>query len=124
MIGVQEGDVNAISKEATLTYKALGQYGEHEFGGQEIQTAGEHHRLRKRSRGNRSVLRLECAETEHPAHVIRGVFCGEFVVGILGEECTPPTYAGLNRCSMKLEIGSPDSPFDPDQGQRWSRRPR
>ena len=38
----------------------------------------------------------EACTEEFPAHVIRGLFCGKIIVGLIGEECTPPTYAGLN----------------------------
>jgi len=96
VIGVQEGDVNTISKEATLTYKALPQYGVHEFASQKYTPLVNIIGYESEVAEIEACSGLECAETEHPAHVIRGVFCGSFIVGILGEECTPPTYAGLN----------------------------
>jgi len=116
VIGVQEGDINTLSKESTLTYVPLEQFGEHEFTGKKykplvniIGFADEVEEIQRCSG-------LECTE-EHPAHVIRGVYCGEFIEGAIHETCTPPTYTGLaaevknkgEALMIKAETGGGDS---------------
>jgi hypothetical protein len=95
VIGVVEKDVNVISKEQTLTYKALAQFKEHEFGGKKYKPLVNIVGFSSEVEKIEECAGLECTE-EYPAHVIRGEFCGKFVENILGKECTPPTYAGLN----------------------------
>jgi hypothetical protein len=95
VIGVVEKDVNVLTDEQTLTYKALKQFKEHEFGGKKytplVNIVGFESEVEKIE----ECAGMECTN-EYPAHVIRGEFCGKFIEGLIGEECTPPTYAGLN----------------------------
>jgi hypothetical protein len=95
VIGVQTGNVNHVSKESALTFTYGGYYGEHEFGGKKytpfVNPLGWESELAEIE----ACSGLACSETEHPAHVLRGVYCGTFVESELGAECTPPTYTGL-----------------------------
>ena len=102
VIGVQTGDVNAVSKESTLTYEALPQYGVHEFAGKKYTPLVNIIGWESEVAEIEACSGIECGTwpstgpEDHPAHVIRGEFCGKFVKNVLGEECTPPTYSGLN----------------------------
>lgn len=96
VIGVESGNVNAVSKESTLTYVSGPYYGEHEFGGKKYTPFVNIIGWESEVAEIEACSGLECSVEEHPAHVLRGIFCGKFVKEELGEECTPPTYSGLN----------------------------
>ena len=123
VIGVVEGDVNVVNKESTLTYLAAEQYGKHLFQATEyepsVNIVGFSPEGEEASACFASVPKSpaeEAAQTkcqeEHPPHVIRGEYCGKFVQGVLGAECTPATYTGLTGFSEKPKIGNvPASPL-------------
>ena len=123
VIGVVEGDVNVVSKESTLTYLAAEQYGKHLFDATEyepsVNIVGFSPEGEEASACFASVPKSpaeEAAQTkcqeEHPPHVLRGEYCGKFVKGVLGAECTPATYTGLTGFSEKPKIGNvPASPY-------------
>ncbi len=95
LIGVQTGDVNVLTKEATLTYTVGKRYGKHVFAEKEYEPEVNILGWESELPEIEACSGQECA-TEHPAHVLKGIFCGSFVAGILpGNECTPPTYTGL-----------------------------
>ncbi len=93
LIGVQEGDVNKVSKDSKTVFVPTEGYGEHEYNGKKykplvniIGWAGE----------RAGILAAEEANEEEtdPAHVLRGEFCGEVPEELAGAPCTPPTYTG------------------------------
>lgn len=93
LIGLQQGDVGQVSKESKIVFLPGKNYGEHEFAGKKytplvniIGWASE----------RAGILAAEEANEEEtdPAHVLKGVYCGEIPEELLSEECTPPTYSG------------------------------
>ncbi len=95
VIGVVEKDVNVLTTEQTLTYKALPQFGKHVFAEKEytplVNIVGFESEVAEIQRCSGQ----ECTE-EFPAHVLRGEYCGKIIEGLISEECTPPTYTGLD----------------------------
>ncbi len=95
VIGVQSGDVNSVSASSELLDEATERYGEHEYEGKKfkplVNILGWEPELPEIERCSGQ----ECA-TEHPAHVLKGEFCGEFVEELLSKKCTPPAYLGLD----------------------------
>ncbi len=96
VIGEEAGQVNTDTKSSDALFEPGEFYGQHEFGGKQykptvniIGFAGEREAIEKCEAEN------ENCEEAHPAHVIRGIYCGLFVEGQLHEKCTPPTYTGL-----------------------------
>jgi hypothetical protein len=99
VIGVQSKDINEINKEAETLDEATERYGEHEYEGKKfkptVNILGWAPELAEIERCSGQ----ECA-TEYPAHVLKGEFCGEFVEHLLGKECTPPAYLGLDLTTL------------------------
>ncbi|HYB24523.1 MAG TPA: hypothetical protein VED41_12045, partial [Solirubrobacteraceae bacterium] len=96
VIGVVSKDVNTFSKESELLDEATERYGEHEFDGKKFKPlvnilgwAGEVAGIEEAQKENN--------EEADPAHVLKGEFCGALVEELLGVECTPPAYAGLDQ---------------------------
>lgn len=97
VIDEEAGQVNTVSKESDALFEPGEFYGVHEFGGKQYKPlvnivgfAGERLAIEECE-----ALVKNCEE-EHPAHILKGNFCGSFIKGVLGEECTPaPPYTGL-----------------------------
>jgi len=94
------GDVGSISKASSFVFTALEQYGEHEFG----EPPKHYFPLTNILGWENELPPIEACEgkecvAEHPAHILAGIYCGVVVEGLLGAECTPPTYTGLTSTS-------------------------
>ncbi|HYB24820.1 MAG TPA: hypothetical protein VED41_13540 [Solirubrobacteraceae bacterium] len=95
VIGVVSKDVNVVNTQSELNDEATERYGEHEFDGKKFKP------LVNILGWANEVAGIEAAQKENdeeadPAHVLKGEFCGELVEELLGVECTPPAYAGLD----------------------------
>jgi hypothetical protein len=99
VIGVQESDINAVAKETTLNFvgkpPVAEQYGEHEFEGKKYKPVVNIVGFAEEAEEIKACAGLMCAE-EHPAHVIRGEFCGTEIESLVSKECTPLTYSALD----------------------------
>ncbi len=89
IIGVQEKDVNAISKESETVFAAGEYLGEVEFEG---------HKFAPLVNLLGFADELEAiGKLEAPPSVLTATICGPFIVAVLGEPCTPQTYAGQDQ---------------------------
>jgi hypothetical protein len=96
VIGEETKQVGVISKDSDAIFAPGEFYGEHEFGGKQYKPIVNIIGFAvERPEIERCEAERDNCEEEWPAHVVRGIYCGAFVYGVLSEECTPPTYTGL-----------------------------
>ena len=98
VIGVVEGDVNTVSKVSSTVYTATESIGEHEFETfkytpvvNPLGWASEAAAIEKEVEED---LKGEIEKIVRP--ILKGTFCGPFIKSLLGKECTPEAYAGLD----------------------------
>jgi len=96
VIGVQSKDVNSANKEFELNFEATEDYGVHEFDEKTYSPSLNPLGWATELAEIEACSGKECV-AEHPAHVIKGVYCGKVIKGLVGTECTPETYTGLNQ---------------------------
>jgi hypothetical protein len=96
LIGEQVKDVNVIDKESTVVDLAEERYGEHEYEGKPFKPTVNILGWANEVAGIEEAQAKDEEETD-PAHVLKGLFCGELVEELLGVECTPEAYAGLTQ---------------------------
>lgn len=101
VIGEETKQVATISKESEALFEPGKFYGEHEFEEKpyfpEVNIVGfaqERPEIERCEAKTKKGGGEEC-EGEHPAHVLKGEFCGAFIEENLHVECTPPVYLGL-----------------------------
>lgn len=97
VIGVVSKDINTPSKEFELFFEATERYGEHEFEGKKYKPSVNILGWAPEVAAIEACEGKECAETEHPAHILNGEFCGPLIEELLGTECNPPAYLGLDQ---------------------------
>ncbi len=89
IIGVVEGDINAVSKESETVFEAGEYLGEVEYEGHKfaplVNLLGFEDELE-------AIGKLEA-----PPNVLGATICGAIIEGVLGKPCTPETYAGQNQ---------------------------
>ncbi len=89
IIGVQQKDVNAVSKESETVFAAGEYLGELEFEGHKfaplVNLLGFEDELE-------AISKLEA-----PPNVLGATICGPFIEAVLGKPCTPETYAGQDQ---------------------------
>lgn len=99
VIGEESGQVNTVSKAADSIFEPGEFYGTHEFAEKKYKPVVNIIGFADEREAALSCEAEEWSSTceeEHPAHVLKGNFCGLFVKGVLGTECTPsPPYTGL-----------------------------
>jgi hypothetical protein len=98
VIGVMSKDIDTISKESETTYVATEAIGEHEFEGfkyiplvNPLGWASEQEEIEEDLKG-------EIGKISRP--IIKSVICGEFIEVLLGIECTPEAYSGLDSTTV------------------------
>jgi hypothetical protein len=98
VINEEVGNVGVVTKDSDAVFAPGEFYGEHEFDEKtytpEVNIIGWAEERPEIERCEAKPKTAGCEE-EHPAHVLKGEFCGRFVEGVLGAKCTPPTYVGL-----------------------------
>lgn len=98
LIGVQQKDVNAISKKSETVDEATERYGTHEYEGKAFKPVVNLLGWASEVPGIEEAQRKDEEETD-PAHVLRGEFCGEFIEETLHKTCSPPAYMGQDQTS-------------------------
>ena len=96
VIGVPSKDINAASKEFDLKFEATEDYGVHEFDEKTYTPSLNPLGWATELAEIEACSGKECV-AEHPPHVIKGVYCGKVIKGLVGLECTPETYTGLDQ---------------------------
>jgi hypothetical protein len=98
----QEQDVNAISKESTTVALAGEFIGNHEYEGKKYKPlvnilgwASEQSEIATEIEEDEKG---EIAKIERP--IIKALICGTFIRSLLGVECTPEAYAGLDQTTL------------------------
>jgi hypothetical protein len=92
-IGVVKGDVGTISKSMELDDEATERYGTHEYDEEPFKPSVHILGWAPELAEIEACSGKECV-SEHPAHVIKGQYCGPYVEDKIGKECTPPAYSG------------------------------
>jgi hypothetical protein len=98
LIGVQKNDINTVSKESEVVYLAGEYIGEHEYDGYKYRPvvnllgwADEQTEIAKEIEEDEKG---EISKIERP--ILKTLICGEYIKSLLGVECTPEAYAGLD----------------------------
>jgi hypothetical protein len=89
IIGLQEGDVNAVSRESETVFESGEYLGEVEYEGHKfsplVNLLGFEDELE-------AIGKLEA-----PPNVLAATICGPIIEGVLGKPCAPEAYAGQNQ---------------------------
>jgi hypothetical protein len=98
LIGVQKGDINAVSKHFELEYVATERLGEHEFDGFKykpvVNIVGWGAEQAEIAKEIEEDEKGEIAKIRRP--ILKTLICGEYIEETLHLECTPEAYAGLD----------------------------
>jgi hypothetical protein len=95
-IGVVKDDVGVASKDMELDDESTERYGVHEFEGEPFEPSVNILGWAQELAEIEACSGKECV-SEHPAHVLKGQYCGPYVEHLISKECTPPAYSGQDQ---------------------------